>query len=167
MDITSEKMPDELKNKLANLSPFARKYAEYRATGIPQPDAADKAGSKAKTRANLGKVGNNTERLDGVKDYIMWLEHKRAKAAVIDDLELVDKLRSVYREAMEAGKFNDANKAVEHLGNMIGAFDKKVIATTPSTTKETKNDTKAFSDEVEEIEPEDRIKKLKRLMKES
>lgn len=169
IDITSDRMPEELKNKLANLSSFARKYAEYRAKGLRQPDASLKAGSKAKGRAALGRVGWNTEQLEGVKDYILWLEHKRAKASVIDDLELVDKLREVYDEAMRAGKYNDANKAVELLGNMIGAFakDKGSNPIAEKHEASSKNDTKAFKEEIEGREVDERVKKLQKMLEDA
>lgn len=168
VDVTSEKMPEELKTKLENLSPFSRRYAEYRAKGLKQADAAEKAGSNANGRGALGRVGWNTEQLDGVKEYILWLEHKRAKAAVIDDLELVDNFREVYRMAMADGKYSEANKALEHLGNMIGAFAFK------NTQKEdereqrkdniAKNNTSAFTQDLDEHELGERASKLQKLM---
>lgn len=166
VDITAEKMPDALRNKLSNMTSFARKYAEYRAKGLKQADAAQKAGSVANGRQGLSKVGWNTEQQDGVKEYILWLEHKRAKASVIDNLELVQKLRDVYDEAMSAGKYNDANKAIELLGNMIGAFSKekqKGIEKEeylPQEKKKIKNNTNVFLEETENEGIEERIKRL-------
>ncbi len=172
VDITSEKMPELLKTKLESLTPFARRYAEYRAKGLKQPDSAEKAGSQAEGRASLGRVGWNTEQLDGVKEYILWLEHKRARAAVIDDLEIVDKLREVVDMAMEAGKFADANKALEHLGNMIGAFAYK-NAPKEEQEKGTRgkerptNNVDAFTQDLHEAELDARVSKLHRMMKDA
>lgn len=167
VDITSEKMPKELKIKLEKLPPFARRYAEYRAKGLKQADASEKAGSNASTRASLSRVGWNTEQLDGVKEYILWLEHKRAKASVIDDLELIDMFRDVYKEAMENGKYADANKAAEHLGNMVNAFGKiktKEEETSKGEAKKTKNNTKAFTEDREEETIEEKVARLQRLI---
>jgi len=170
IDITSEKMPEELKTKLESLTPFARRYAEYRAKGLKQADASEKAGSTANGRAALGRVGWNTEQLDGVKEYILWLEHKRAKAAVIDDLEIVDGLREVARLAILDGKYTDANKAYEHLGNMIGAFAYK---NAPKEEQEKgirgkqKNNTEAFTQDQHDLELGERAKKLQNMLEQA
>ena len=173
IDLTSEKMPKELQAKLENLTPFCRRYAELRAKGLKQADAAKKAGSAAATRSSLGRVGYNTEQLDGVKEYILWLEYKRAKASVVDETEIVQKLRDVIDNAMMDGKYNDANKALELLGNMIGAFANK-NATKDTALNEgsnlgmqTKNNTKAFKDDNEELETEDRVAKLQQMLQDA
>lgn len=169
VDITSEKMPDELKYKLEKLSPLARRYAEYRAKGLKQPDAASKAGSDASTRSSLGRVGWNTEQLDGVKEYILWLEHKRAKASVIDDLEIINNLRDVYEQAMSSEKFGDANKAMELLCKISGAFeaDNKQKQSGGAELSKTKNDTKSFTEDNPEMETKNRIKKLQTMLQDT
>ena len=172
IDITSEKMPEELQTKLENLSPFTRRYAELRASGLKQADAAKKAGSEASTRGSLTRVGYNTEQHDGVKEYILWLEYKRAKASVVDEIEIVQMIRDSYKQAMLDGKYNDANKAAELLGNMIGAFANK------NATKETalnegkninsiKNNTKAFKEDNASLEEEDRVAKLQKMLQDA
>ena len=168
IDVTSDKMPDELKTKLENLTPFARKYAEYRAKGLKQADAAQKAGSQATTRNSLTRVGYNAEQLDGVKEYILWLEHKRAKAAVLDDLELIDKARDIYDQAMAAEKYGDANKALETLCKIAGVFDHSPIKETEKKDKnKKKNNTGAFKEDIEHESPEERIIRLQKLLQQS
>lgn len=163
-------MPEALKTKLENLSTFAKRYAEYRAKGLRQPDAAEKAGSKAKDRGALGRVGWNTEQMDGVKEYILWLEHKRAKASVIDNTEIAEKLRAVYEAAMDNGKYADANKAAELLGNMIGSFNKDLnrLKDNPQQQQKEgstiKNNTEAFTQDLEETEADDRVKRLQKMI---
>ena len=170
VDITSDKMPEELQSKLERLSPFARRYCELRAKGMKQSDASEKAGSSAKGRDSLGRVGYNTEQLDGAKEYIMWLEYKRAKASVVDELEIVQKIRDTYDQAMMDGKYSDANKAMEMLGNMIGAFANK-NATKDTALNEGKNlnqgvrnNTKAFKEDSDHVEVDDRTSRLLRMV---
>lgn len=166
------KLSEELQAKVDNMTPFQRKYCEYRAKGLKQPDAAEKAGSDAKDRGTLGRVGYNTEQMAGVKEYIQFLQESRARSAVVDNLELIEKLRKVYEEAMSAGKFADANKAVELLGNMIGAFKPQVQssegAATGSSAHKPKNNTKAFTEEREDLDSpiDDRLSKLQNMMRE-
>ena len=172
IDVTSKKMPEELKTKLEGLTPFARAYAQYRAKGLNQPDSAKRAGSKAKDRGALGRVGWNTEQLDGVKEYILWLEHKRAQEAVIDDLELINGFRDIYQQALLDGKYADANKAMEHMGNMIGAFAYKNVANATKLENEgkgkredgPKNNTNAFTQDLDDHDLGERAAKLHRLM---
>ena len=171
-DITRKRMPDDLVAKLDKLSPLARKYCEFRAKGLSQADSAEKAGSKAKGRAALGRVGWNTEQQLGVKEYVLWLEHQRARASVIDDVEIAEKFRRVYDEAMLNNKFQDANKALEHLGNMVGAFANKGNTEnqnnkdkqTKNTDKAAKNNTKAFTQDLDNHEIDERAIKLQRML---
>lgn len=171
IDVTNSKLPEELKTKLENLTPFARKYAEYRAKGLKQADSAQKAGSKASTRDSLTRVGYNTEQQDGVKDYILWLEHKRAKSACIDDVELVDKARDIYNQAMINEKFNDANKALETLCKIAGVFDHSLAkqgalddSNSSSNKAKSKNNTSVFKEDVEHETPEERLKRIQGLL---
>lgn len=117
-------MPDDLKSKVLNMNPFNRKYCEYRSMGIAMADAAEKAGSTAKDREARTRVGWNIENKDNkvAKEYILWLQEQRARAAHVDRNEVVEMLRNSYQEAMSNKKFGDAIKAAEHLGNMIGLF---------------------------------------------
>jgi hypothetical protein len=116
-------MPDELKARVLGMNVFQRKYCEYRAMGMVCADAAEKAGSTAKDRQARTRVGWNIENQnDGAKEYILWLQEQRARAAMVDNNEVIDMLRNVYREAMSNNKFSEANKAAELLGATIGMF---------------------------------------------
>jgi len=160
------KMSDTLKTKVEQMTPFMRKYCEYRAKGLKQSESAEKAGSKASDKAALGRVGYNTEQMDGVKEYIVFLSTARAKSASIDEIEIVNKLRRVYEEAMDANKFADANKATELLGNMIGAFKKEEKVIT-SKVEASKNNTKAFKEDEADSEQEitaDRLTKIRNMV---
>ena len=170
IDITSVRMPKELQTKLERLSPMCRRYAEFRAQGLSQPDCARKAGSEAKDRETLGKAGWNMEQKEGIKDYILWLEHKRARSTTIDNVSLISKLLDTYEMAMVDGKYNDANKSLELLGNMSGAFANKAVPKSAHKDNDdegkpkTKNATHAFTDDVEEIETDVRLKKLSAML---
>lgn len=159
------KMPIELRRKFEQFTPFQRLYAEYRAKGLKQSEAAKKAGSQAEDRGALGRVGYNTERMAGIKEYILWMGEQRAKASVIDDIEIVEKLRRVYDEAITAGKFADANKAAELLGNVIGLFRPKQLESGTSLSSKTKNNVNAFKEEDNEDTVEQKQRKLHSLLK--
>ena len=115
-------LPEELEVLVENLSPFQRLYAEYRAKGLSQGEAAKRAGSNAKDKATLARTGYAAEQYPGVKEYILFLQKERASVAMIDQTEIIDKLRTVYREALQQDKFKPALDATELLGRMIGLF---------------------------------------------
>jgi len=167
---TSETMPDEIKRKLELFTNLQRRYCEYRAKGLKMADAAVKAGSSAKDRSAQTRVGWNIENtVDGAKDYIKWLMDQRARQACVDDNEIIEKLRRVYDEALDNGKFAEANKAAQLLGDMIGAFDTKSSgskqeATATDTQKGPKNDVGAFKDPDDTVK--DRARKIQSLLKE-
>jgi len=169
-DYEPNKMDATLKAHVENMSGFQRKYCEARSKGLKQADAVYKAGSNASSRANAGRIGYNTEQLDGVKEYISFLMEKRATLALVDSIEIVEKVRAVYDEAMEAGKFGEANKAAEMLGNMIGLFDKnkqqqtETSSSSSKNNKGPKNNINAFKDE--DDSPDEKIHKLRSLLKE-
>lgn len=121
-DIT---MPKDLKRKVEKMTNFQRKYCEYRGRGLSQPDSALKAGSEAKGRQALGRVGYNQEyQVDGAKEYIAYLQMVKAKSACVSETEIIEMLRDSHRQAMTDGKYGDANKAAELLGSYIGMFGK-------------------------------------------
>lgn len=161
-----EKMSKELYRKVEKMTTFQRKYAEYRGRGLNQADSALKAGSKSKDRGALGRVGYNTEAtVDGVKEYIAYLQNLKAKSACVSETEIIEMLRDTYRSAMESGKFADANKAAELLGSYIGMFgkaNKGALDTTSSKEGKIKNNVSAFKDEGETTE--DRTKRLGTLL---
>lgn len=115
-------LPPELEAPVENLSPFQRTYCEYRAKGLKQAEAAHRAGSNAKDRTARGRIGYAVEQIPGVRDYIFWLQQQRAKIAMIDQVEIIDKLRQVFTGAMREDKFGEANKSVELMGKLIGLF---------------------------------------------
>lgn len=172
MSSKQSKMPAELRTHVDNLPPFVRIYCEYRAKGLKQPDSAERAGSKAKGRANLGKVGWQAEQAKGAKDYITWLQNQRAEASVIDSIELIQKIRDTYEDAMMNGKHKDALTALKLLGDMIGAFDAetrigtsqndkdKLIEASGDVNKVIKNKVGAFTEDNDEEDTKKRVEKL-------
>jgi hypothetical protein len=158
------KMSDDLKRKLEHLTVLQKRYAEYRARGLPQSEAALKAGSKGSTKESLGRTGYNMEQVVGVKEYIDFLILKRASAAMVDNVEIIDKLRDTYEQAMEDGKYGDANKAIEHLMTMGGFSGKSNTSATAKESKTAKNNIDAFKEEGDT--KAERLKKLQALIKE-
>lgn len=158
-------MPKELEAVVANFTPLQKRYAEYRSKGLKQSDAAQKAGSQAQGRAALGRVGYNLEQLDGMKEYIAYLYEKRSRAAVLDEIEIVEKLRANYEEAVAAGRIDWANKAVELMGMMVGAFKQVPNSNKEDGTKaKTKNNVNAFKNDDEEVSASDKIKTINSLI---
>lgn len=161
------KMPDELRNKVDQFTPMQKRYGEYRSKGLKQADAASKAGSSAKERSALGRVGYNWEQLDGMKEYIAFLYEQRAKASVLDEIEIVEGLRKNLELAIEMGRIDWANKTLELMGLMIGAYHKGNVNDKPKGKgKETnvKTNTDAFKPEGEEITEGQRMKEIQALM---
>jgi hypothetical protein len=167
----TKKMPKELKDLVDQLSPFHKKYCEYRGKGLSMADATSKAGSKASSRKNLSKIGWIIEnQTPGTKDYIDWLIYTRAATAMVDSIEIVNKLRKIIDDALLDGKYDSAVKATIALGDMIGAFDKNRAANPLAVgedlrqQKQTKNDVGAFKEEGET--PDERARKLSNLIQE-
>ena len=160
------KLPEELQVIVENLNPFQRKYCEYRAKGLKQATAAEKAGSSSEDRNNLGRIGYAVEQIAGVKDYILWLQQARAKVAMIDEVEIIDKLRAIYEAAMDNTKLKEANTSVELMGNLIGLFGSKGVTTVSkeTNTEQPKNNTEAFKEE-EANETDQRLAKLQQMLK--
>lgn len=154
----------ELRRKVEKMTSFQRKYCEYRGRGLNQPDSAQKAGSQAEGRQALGRVGYNIEAtVDGAREYIAYLQAVKAEAACVDELEVIEGLRAVAREAMENNKYADANKAYELLGSYIGMFGKGKDTAKSDTGKEgPKNNVGAFKDEGETVE--ERTRRLGKLL---
>ena len=143
-------MSKELKRQVDKMTTFQRRYCEYRGRGLNQPDSAKKAGSKADGRGPLGRVGYNIEAtVEGAKDFISYLQTCKARAACVEEVEIIEMLRSSYRMAMDSGKYGDANKAAELLGNHIGMFGKRLGQQEGSSQQEgskVKNNVEAFKD---------------------
>jgi hypothetical protein len=158
----TEKMPDELRRKVELLTPMQKKYCEYRAKGLKQHQAAERAGSSATTKQSRGRVGYNMEQEPGASEYINWLQEQRARAACVDEIEIIEKIRAVYDEAMNDGKYGDANKAAQMLGDMIGAFSNSKPVSATEAQKQTKNDVSAFKESGETVE--ERARKIRSLL---
>ena len=161
-------MSPTLKKKVETMTPLQRKYAEYRARGLSKADSAQKAGSEAGTRAALSRIGYQMEENEdnGVAEYIMFLQTQRARYFVVEESEVIEMLREVYRNSMESGKFNEANKAAELLGSYIGMFGKNAGKQTQegnNGNSTTTNNVNAFKDEGENVQG--RIKKFGHLLK--
>lgn len=160
----SFQLPPELDSMVTNMSPFQRKYCEFRASGYKQGQAAIKAGSDAEG-SSANRVGYQTENLPGSKEYILFLQKERAKVACVDEVEIIGKLRSIYEEAMGKGRFSEACKAVELMGTTIGIFGSNMKGINKKELLEGQREvTNAFKEESEGTPTEDRIKKLQDLM---
>lgn len=160
-------MPVDLAQKVANFTPLQKRYAECRSRGMKQADAAQKAGSKASDRAALGRVGYGFEQLEGMKEYISYLYEKRAASSVLDEIELIEKLRAVIETGMDNGNLNACNKAIELMGLMIGAFKTQPKETKVSNPQgKIKNNINVFKNDEEGSESsDDKLKAISSLMK--
>lgn len=160
----------ELKAQVEQYTPMQKRYAEYRSKGLRQADAAQKSGSRATGRAALGRVGYQWEQLPGMKEYIAHLYEKRARASIVDEIEIIEKLRANYDLAIEEGRVDWANKTLELMGALIGAFHAPIRASTAaaSTTKTEAASTggvSAFKPEGEEQSDTERLKLVNNLVK--
>lgn len=146
-------MSEELEAKVGMFSPFQRSYCEYRARGLSQSLAAAKAGSTAEDKQSRGRVGYQIEQIDGAKDYIAFLQAKRAETAVIDDITVINMLKKVFDAAFDNNKFKDANVSAQLIGMAIGLFNKpqSIKPTQADKALGNKNNTEAFKEEEEEL----------------
>lgn len=161
------RMPADLEKKVDLMTSLQKRYADYRSKGLRQADAALKAGSEAKGRASLGRVGYNLEQVDGMKEYISYLYEKRARAAVVDEIEIIEGLRANIEAAMELGRIDWANKSLELMGQMIGAFKAAPQSQTKEApTQSSKNNINAFKDgeTSEEVSQDEKLKRIQMLM---
>lgn len=152
-------MPDVLKAKVDNFTPLQRRYAEHRAKGLTQAQAIRNAGSIADPK-NMASLGYQIEQMDGVKEYILFMQNEKSKICPVDELELIAMLRTIYTLALDKGLLKDANKTVELMGNMIGHFGKGAA----KPLEGSKTTSEAFheedSDDGEEGSRADRVKRL-------
>jgi hypothetical protein len=160
-------LPEDLKVQLENFTPFQRTYAEYRAKGLKQSEAAHRAGSNASDKTARGRVGYQCEQLPGIKEYIFWLQQQRAKVAMIDQTEIIDKLRHVYDGAMLDCKYKDANTSVELLGKLIGLFVSnggiKIDTKQDVAQAGLANNTEAFNDEGDDATQNETLIRMEKL----
>lgn len=161
----------ELKAQVEQFTPMQKRYAEYRSKGLRQADAAQKGGSRATGRAALGRVGYQWEQLLGMKEYIAHLYEKRARASIVDEIEIIEKLRANYDLAIEEGRVDWANKTLELMGALIGAFHAPIRASTAVAASTTKTEAastggvSAFKPEGEEQSDTERLKLVNNLVK--
>lgn len=160
------KMPEDLRNKVDRFTPMQKRYGEYRSKGLRQADSASKAGSVAKERAALGRVGYAWEQLEGMKEYIAFLYEKRAQMAVLDEIEIVEKLRANLERALELDRVDWANKTLELMGLMIGAFKTTGVKDNgkKEKPKESRSNVDAFKPEGEEVTQDQRLKDIHAIM---
>jgi hypothetical protein len=154
-------MPEHLRAIVQNMTPMQRAYAEWRAKGLTQGEAAARAGSQASDRAALGRVGYQLENVPGVKELIVFIQTERGSASAIDDLAIVEMLKDVYAAAMDAEKYKEAVSAVELMGKTIGLFSKTVGKA--AITEDNSSTAKAFTEE--DVEQDERIVNLQNLLK--
>jgi hypothetical protein len=158
-------MPPDLETTVSNMTPFQRKYCEYRANGHKQGTAAIKAGSESEGSA-ANRVGYQTENMAGSKEYILWLQQEKAKIACIDEVEIIQKLRAIYEKAMDIDKLSEANKAVELMGTTIGIFGSSVKGLNKKEALEGQRDiANAFKEDAEGSKTDERILKLQAMLK--
>lgn len=108
-----------------NLSPFALEFVHQYFQSKNATEAVKKAGSTAKRPE---AVASNLMKQPNVAAAIAWGMQRRVEAAAVDSKEVIAMLKRVYDKAMENGKYNDANKAAELLGNHLGMFRTANIA---------------------------------------
>lgn len=164
---TETKIPEFIKIKIDQFTPFQRAYCEYRAQGMSQSISAKKAGSSAEDKPSLSRIGFQVEQIDGAKDYIDWIKQQRIAGSIVDGVMVIQMLRKVYDEALKDTKtLKDANTAAELIGRAIGLFGKTAgMGLLNQKAEAPKTDTTAFKEEDEDNETEDRIQRLQQLMK--
>lgn len=159
-------LPPDLEPLVENFSPFVRTYCEYRSKGLKQGEAARRAGSNASDKNAMSRVGYQAEQSPGAKEYIFWLQQQRAKVAMIDQVEIIDKLRQIYDQSMKVEKFKEANTSVELMGKMIGLFGASAIKN--GTVAEAQKDTTEAFKEADATDNETlaRMEKLQEMLRE-
>lgn len=157
---------EEIEGNVANMTELQRLYCEYRARNLTMKEAARKAGSNG-NEDSLKKVGFQIEQMVGSKEYITYLREQAIKAALLDSVEILDKLRKTWNRAFHENKLKEANDAVRLMGQMIGLFSAGKMEVKEEKVEGGKNNTAAFKEEsgMEENETEDRIRKLQSMLK--
>ena len=130
-----------------NLSPFEVDFVTHYFSSDSGAEAARKAGSTAKRPE---AVAYNTLQRPNVQAAINWGMKNRIEAAGIDSRAIISMLKTVYNEALAAGKYNDANKAAELLGNHLGMFRTSQVVETAikSDAHKTSNDKKDLQNDI-------------------
>lgn len=173
--MSSAKMSELLKDKVAQLSNFQRTYCEYRSRGFSQSASSARAGSTAEGKPNLSVVGHQIEQQEGAKEYIQWLKDQRAQTQALDQTRVIEMITEVYKTAMDKEDLKEANSAIKLLAMTFGMLDhkskgvvenKKVIELTDKDKPV--NNTDAFKEESSEDmnanETDDKIKQLQTML---
>lgn len=105
-----------LRELLISLSAFQIRFIEQYIRTASAGKAARLAGSKSNTPETVGYKLLQDPR---IQKAIAIAMKKRIEAVGLDTVEIIQKLREVYDLALEAGKFNDANRACELLQKEI------------------------------------------------
>ena len=132
--LTTDKAKDTkaLRDILIGLSPFQIRFIEqYIRTGSAG-QAARLTGSEAKNPETIGYKLLQDERI--IKAIAIAMK-KRIEAVGLDSVEVIMKIREVYDAAMEAGRFQDANKACELLQKEIERASKAAEVVTTEKKK--------------------------------
>lgn len=116
---TENRSAEDFRLVMARLNPFRRNFVEAYLKCDSVAEAARCAGSTAK---NPDRVGYNTLQDPDVQKAIALGMFRRIEAAALDSTEVITNLREIHQKAMEEGKFNDAFKATEAMGKMLGLF---------------------------------------------
>lgn len=106
----------ELRKILLQLSPFKVRFVEGYLKTASASQAARMAGSESKTPETVGYKALQDPL---VQKAIAIGMKKRIEAVGLDTLEVVEKTRRVYHEALDAGKYDAAIKACDLLNSMI------------------------------------------------
>jgi len=171
-------LPDDLIKKVEYLSNFQRNYCYWRAKNLPMATSSQRAGSKAKTRDSLAKVGYQIEQIDGVKEFIAHLVSKRSTIASIDENDLLALLKDVYEQSMQDGNWREANKSAETMAKCLGMLTrnihdlgkKETSQATGSGKTDNNEDTSSFTEDLDDIgmgdQTSERIERLQTMMKE-
>ncbi len=105
-----------LRELLTQMTPLQIKFVEAYIKTASAAKAARMAGSKS---ANPDIVGYTMLKMPKVQQAIAIAMKKRIEAVGLDTVEVIQKIREVYHQAMEEKKFSDAIKACELLQREI------------------------------------------------
>jgi len=168
-------LPEDLERKTDQFTRLQKNYCQFRSKGFTMAVAAQKAGSSAKDRASLSRLGYGIEQIEGAKEYIEFLKGQRSTMASIDENDLMTLLKDVYERSMKDKNYREANKSAELMAKCLGLLSKEVInlqkrGETDEVAEGTvENITPFKEDEGEETTKErtvERMERLQHMMKE-
>lgn len=113
----------KLREILSQLSGFQVRFVEAYIKTASAAQAAKMAGSESKSPE---VIGYKTLQIPMVQQAIAIAMKKRIEAVGLDTVEVVEKTRRVYNEALAAGKYESAIKACDLLNSMIQQAQKAV-----------------------------------------